>query len=68
MYVYTNGSEKIYSTSNSAASDWGNLSIYTTLKVAQGDKVEVRFHGRLSGASDLRKTHIEGRLISILNE
>ena len=68
VFVYLNGLQKFYRRSNSTAGAWGNVSIQTTLKVAQGDKVEVRFNGRLAGAQDANKTQFEGRLLSNLSE
>ena len=68
IFVHVNGRPKLQSRNYTKSNDFGFVTIQTTLKIAEDDKVEVRFNGKLSDANNTMKTHFEGRLISELNE
>ena len=67
-YFFVNGQEKFVSGSSSQNGHIANLLIQTTLKLKTGDKVAVRYAGKLYNADYNTLAYFEGRFISKIDE
>ena len=68
IFLYINGSTKTRQDSRQNNDSYANVTIQTTLKIGKGDKVEIRFGGKLANSDVNNKTYFEGRLVSRINE
>ena len=68
-YLFVNGTDIAISYTRSYAdNDIIPFVLQTTLKLAKGDKVEVRPEGKVYKADDRQWTYFEGRFISRIDE